>query len=261
MEDQAAKIVVKMQETLAELIQEGQAVLATHKANPPNLIGFTTLDNGLFKGWKARSMNFLARALGSESIYTQAFTKEVQHGYCSSAQAGIEILRNVSRDLDKGLLEPNQSGKRDVLGSLELICERFHLVARQLRSRHDSRPTLNVTDEYDVQDLLHALLLQFFEDVRSEEWTPTYAGKATRMDFLLKREEVVVETKHSRRSLSAGAVGTELIEDIARYKAHPNCSALVCFVYDPEGLLPNPRGLESDLRRDDDFPVVIYIRP
>lgn len=45
---------------------------------------------------------------------------------------------------------------------------------------------LFLEDEYDVQDLPHALLLLYFDDVRAEEWTPSYAGKSARMDFLLK---------------------------------------------------------------------------
>ena len=44
-----------------------------------------------------------------------------------------------------------------MLDQLRLVCERFHLVSRQLRSRHDGRVTLDVEDEYDVQDLLHAM--------------------------------------------------------------------------------------------------------
>ncbi|MGP8069361.1 MAG: hypothetical protein ACLP5V_05680 [Candidatus Bathyarchaeia archaeon] len=39
------------------------------------------------------------------------------------------------------------------------ICNRFHYVARQMLSRHDKRETLTIRDEYDVQDLLHSLLV------------------------------------------------------------------------------------------------------
>jgi hypothetical protein len=134
--------------------------------------------------------------------------------------------------------------------SLDLIsrlCLRFHLVARQLRSRHDSRPTLDVEDEYDVQDLLHALLHIHFDDIRREEWTPSYAGGASRMDFLLKGEQTVIETKRSRKGLEAKRLGDELIIDIQRYQSHPDCKCLICFVYDPEGRIANPRGIERDL--------------
>jgi hypothetical protein len=84
----------------------------------------------------------------------------------------------------------------------------------------------------DVQDLLGALLETRFEDVRAEEWTPSYAGKQARTDFLLKSEAlVVVETKMTRDGLNDGKLGDEPIIDIDRYKSHPDCKALSCFVY------------------------------
>ncbi|OAI57991.1 hypothetical protein AYO49_06220 [Verrucomicrobiaceae bacterium SCGC AG-212-N21] len=150
----------------------------------------------------------------------------------------------------------------DPLSAVELICERFHTVCRQLRQRHASRPTIDVQDEYDVQNPLHSLLLLHFSDVRPEEWTPSYAGRSARMDFLLKQEEIVIETKCARRGLAAKEVGDQLIEDIARYGEHPGCSVLVCFVYDPSGAIANPRGIENDLRRlDKSLRVEVFIRP
>ena len=37
------------------------------------------------------------------------------------------------------------------------ICNKFHQVARQMRSRHNNRSTLDINDEYDVQDLLSVI--------------------------------------------------------------------------------------------------------
>ena len=62
--------------------------------------------------------------------------------------------------------------------TLRKFCSKFYSIARKLRNRHNSRETLDVTDEYDVQDLLDALLALDFDDVRPEEWTPSYAGKS-----------------------------------------------------------------------------------
>jgi hypothetical protein len=133
---------------------------------------------------------------------------------------------------------------------VELLCYRFPAVALQLLERHDNRKTLVITDEYDVQDLFHALLRVFFDDVRPEEWAPSYAGQSSRMDFLLQTEETVVEVKKTREGLAIpGQVGTQLIVDIARYKQHPHCKRLICFVYDPENRIQNPRGLERDLTK------------
>ena len=147
--------------------------------------------------------------------------------------------------------------------ALQRICSKFHLIARRLRNRYNSRETLNVTDEYDVQDLLSALLVLYFDDIRSEEWTPSYAGKSARMDFLLKNEKIVVEVKMTRKGLADKEIGDQLIIDIERYKEHPDCDILICFVYDPEGRITNPQGLSGDLQSQskDDLKVIVLINP
>jgi len=51
--------------------------------------------------------------------------------------------------------------------------------------------------------------------------------------------------------------------DIARYQSHPDCRNLVCFVYDPEGKIGNPKGLENDLNdlSNEKINIVTLIRP
>jgi len=106
---------------------------------------------------------------------------------------------------------------------------------------------IEIKDEYDVQDLFHSLLKLNFDDIRAEEYTPSYAGSASRVNFLLKKEKLVIEIKKTRNNLGAKEIGNELTIDIARYRAHPDCETLVCFVYDPDGRINNPVGVESDL--------------
>jgi hypothetical protein len=142
------------------------------------------------------------------------------------------------------------------------LCRRFPLVARQLQQRHANRPTLTIDDEYDVQDLFRALLKIDFDDVRAEESTPSYAGKAARLDFLLKREGIVIEVKKTRATLGAKEVGDQLIIDIGRYKVHQDCKCLVCFVYDPECRIGNPAEIEGDLTgKHDRLDVRVLIAP
>jgi REase_DpnII-MboI len=93
------------------------------------------------------------------------------------------------------------------------------------------------------------MLRCLFDDIRPEEYTPSYAGGASRMDFLLKSEQIVIETKMASASLRDRQVGEQLIIDIQRYRTHPDCKRLLCFVYDPHGNIRNPTGLETDLTR------------
>ena len=68
--------------------------------------------------------------------------------------------------------------------------QRFDEVVIQLQKRHGSRSGFDIDDEYDVQDLLNGLLRLFFEDIRNEEWNPSYAGSSSKSDFLLKDEKL-----------------------------------------------------------------------
>jgi REase_DpnII-MboI len=137
--------------------------------------------------------------------------------------------------------------KRDTIALLQTLCRRFPQFARELGHRHGNRPGFEIKDEYDVQDALRALLRLHFDDVRPEENVPSYGGSRTRLDFLLKRERTVIETKMTRDGLGQRRLVEELTNDKAHYRGHPDCDALVCFIYDPRGRVDNPAALEIDL--------------
>jgi hypothetical protein len=243
------------------LIEKGQEVLATHHPNPPGVIGFSTLDSKAFSAWYSQCLNFLESRLPPSSPYTRNFKEQVPDGYTGSVQSGIGILDSVKEDLEASAIHGEQLIDKPAT-MIRKLCDRFHLVCRQIRDRHGTRPTIDVQDEYDVQDLFHALLHIGCDDIRPEEWTPSYAGSCSRMDFLLKQEQVVVEIKKTRSGLGAKELGSQLIEDIARYRTHPDCKMLICFIYDPDGRINNPRGIENDLNQADrGLPVEVLIRP
>lgn len=139
----------------------------------------------------------------------------------------------------------------------------YHLVANQLKRRRKNKTPYIIEDEYDVQDLLHALLRLDFGDIRKEEWTPSYAGGASRIDLVLKKEGILIEVKKTRASLREKQIGDELIVDIERYKEYPDISTLVCFIYDPKQLIENPKGLEHDLEKQstERLNVEAYVSP
>lgn len=119
-----------------------------------------------------------------------------------------------------------------------------------------------IEDEYDVQDLLHAVLRGRYDDVRPEEYSPSYAGSSSRIDFLLKDEQIVIEVKMASEKLRDGKVGEQLIVDIERYKEHPDCRTLFCLVYVPNHELRNPAGLEGDLSGErEGLDVVVMVVP
>ncbi|MFC1556661.1 malate dehydrogenase [candidate division KSB1 bacterium] len=145
---------------------------------------------------------------------------------------------------------------------IEKICNEFHEVVKKLQKRYNNREPFQIKDEYDVQDLLKAILSIFFKDIRPEECTPSYAGSSNRMDILLKEEKIVIEVKMTRKNLKDKEIKKELIIDKENYRIHPDCLHLICFIYDPEGLLKYPVALKSDLHCEEDkYKVSVFINP
>jgi hypothetical protein len=131
---------------------------------------------------------------------------------------------------------------------LEVLVRGLRRAMHPLTHRRRGMQPLSFGSEYDVQDLLHALLRPWIGDIRPEEFTPSYAGSSTRMDFLLPAHKLVIETKIVRDRAHAKRVGDELIVDIEHYRRHPGCASLWCVVFDPDHLVTNAEGLKSDLQ-------------
>ena len=167
------------------------------------------------------------------------------------------LIPKQKRDFSDPVFHPD-----DPLAALRKVCTRFHLVARQLRLRRDYRATLEIEDEYDVQDLLYALLRLEFEEVGSEDWCPGYGDGAARTSYLLHKERVVIVAKKTKTGVTARELAEQVRIDSSHYSGRADCRTLVCFVYDPEGRIGNPRGLESELTTvSDAFTIEVIIAP
>lgn len=182
----------------------------------------------------------LAQAVES-ALLDRILTRPVDlHDAAEAAAAYISVLRIRDRTLaPKALM--------DDLEKVIILCRRFPLMSDALKKRHGGRATLEIADEYDVQDLLHGILRLHFDDVRPEEYTPSYAGKHSRVDFFLPRERMVVEAKMTRNSLGQKEVIDQLLIDVGRYSKMDHIDTLVCLVFDPERRCANPKGIESDV--------------
>lgn len=150
----------------------------------------------------------------------------------------------------------------DVEELLTILIRGLRRAMHLFTHRRKNVPTLSFSTEYDVQDILHALLRPWVADIRPEEFTPSYVGSSTRMDFLLPQYGIVIELKFVRDKNHAKKIGDELIIDIEHYRKHQDCKNLWCVVYDPEQLLQNGEGLKTDLdgvRTKDDGSVHTHL--
>ena len=146
-----------------------------------------------------------------------------------------------------------------LLQMLQRLPQVAHELTNRRRDGNTPRATLIIRDEYDVQDLLRAVLAFRFDDVRPEEWCPSYAGSSKRMDFLLRNEKIVVEVKKTREGLGNKKLAEELTIDIANYRKHQDCKHLVCFIWDDLRKVSNPAGFVSDIESSNPGFVTVKI--
>lgn len=247
--------------TLEELIKEGEELIQNPIYNEeiPESIAYTKRDSFIL--WEKKALMFLQNTYKSHpqvaDFDRRAKIDENNGWYAYDTVIDLLSILKAFNEIQPSQIEIDNNS------ILTLIFNRFNTVANQLKRRHNKRKAIEISDEYDVQDLLHALLKLHFDDVRPEEPTPSSAGGGSRIDFLLKEEEIAIEVKMTRDNLKDKEIGDQLLIDIKRYKEHPNCKTLYCFVYDPDHKIHNSAGLERFLNNEStpELQVKVFIRP
>lgn len=237
--------------TLEELIEEGPKIKAKCYSDE-----YGSISGEEYSTWLMNCCQKLQSEFPDNTL-TKDFIERARNAN-GNFEAIYEDLIGILRSFE-GVDAPKDN--RSIDDILAMVLNRFHRMAKSIKNRHDKRNTLEIHDEYDVQDLLGGILRLFVDDVRPEDNTPSYAGGNSRIDFHLPEHDMYIETKMTRDTLTDRKIGEELIVDIARYKN--SCSTLVCFIYDPKEKLENPYGLIKDLENlsTEDLTVKVFINP
>jgi hypothetical protein len=151
-----------------------------------------------------------------------------------------------------------------------MIMRRFHVAAKYLSNRsRDNKKSLGyrIDDEYDVQDLLYAILKPVIHDLEREDPVPKIAGDSGRVDLCSPSCGMVIEIKYAKSPGRASALSSECRERIVLYSNWPHLRHLNFFIYDPGSNLSDPdnfiQGLTSPVTKfgDNEFSVATIISP
>ncbi|MFJ8086858.1 hypothetical protein ACIQ7N_01390 [Lysinibacillus sp. NPDC095746] len=241
---------------LLELIELGEVV--KQQSMKTGLYNIPYISSPEYENWLTLSTRFLESNFPND-VDTIRFREIAQ---IANGEGNSEFFTLISILKAFEQIPPNPSIEK-IVPLLSKIFINFNRFDVNIKRRYSNRDTIEINDEYDLQDSLLAIMKLFIDDVRPEDYVPSYAGKNSRVDFLLPEHKIVIETKMTSKSLSDKQIGEQLIIDFERYKQLPEYNHLICFVYDKGSYINNPHGLIKDLEKlsDSNMKVSVFISP
>jgi len=195
----------------------------------------------------------IVRTPHSKQIYAEQHNSEMRASGIADMATNRSLLPfSRGEDFTNQFLFSSQtnlgSETPDTKPEIELllrICRRLPRSARSLSQRKRNRPNLEVNDEYDVQDLLLAVIRAYFKYAIDEEPVGKVAGgKSSRADFALEDLGVLIEVKYVRRPDDQSRLIKEFAEDLLLYSKWTHLADFVFVIYNSEDL-SDPEALDQ----------------
>lgn len=143
-------------------------------------------------------------------------------------------LQVLMEDLEAALLKVRLVNKSADEIIRDILLNFSNAAQKLIRGRRKGHPEFQIADEYDVQDLLYVILKAVFPKLRDEDPIPKVGGKSTKIDLILREEQILVEVKMIK---SNDSNEVHFIEELkVDFESYHQCNwlkKLFCFVYDP----------------------------
>lgn len=161
--------------------------------------------------------------------------KELNNALCEIVKSDIDSQTLIIlEDLEKSILEIkyiNLSSKDLVSHVLNNFSNSIQKIVKNRRKGH---PNFPINDEYDVQDILYVILKSVFPNLRDEDPIPKVGAKSTKIDLILRDENILIEAKMLKESDKNETIFIEQLKmDVESYHQCAWLETLFCFVYDP----------------------------
>lgn len=201
----------------------------------------------LLLGWKVKVKNLLSNVCGEESQYFKDFENEEKLPRWSNYDeftALKAVFLSAKDDFENGCL-PSIKILSDV-DLVEQICKRIAKSAGILstRKRKNKKPYL-IEDEYDVQDLLQAILRAYLKYSVQEDPLSKVAGtSSSRADISIEELGILIELKYVRSPDDGKKILEDFSNDLVLYSAWKPLETLFFVIYN-SSYLQDPDALEK----------------
>lgn len=179
------------------------------------------------------------------------------NGVFSSTHAGDQYVHmSTLYSYILGAIEKVNTGiivRENVLPNLNLvisILNTFPDVVSRLKYRRKGKIALEISDEYDVQDILYVMLKGAFSTLQYEDPTPKDGLTSARADFVIGDLSTYIEIKYISEKGKEKDIQDECMLDIQKYGTQDNCYKIVFFIYDPHKCVDNQFSFKAALERN-----------
>lgn len=143
-------------------------------------------------------------------------------------------LQILLEDLEAALLKIRYINKPPEEIIRDILYHFSNAVQKITKERRKGHLAYVVADEYDVQDILYVILKCVFPNLRDEDPIPKVGAKSTKIDLILREENILIEVKMIK---SGDNNETHFIEQLkVDFESYHECkwlNKLFCFVWDP----------------------------
>lgn len=141
----------------------------------------------------------------------------------------------ILEELEKSLLKVRYISK----SAEEILRDIFYnfpnAIQKIIKNRRLNHTEFIIKDEYDVQDILYVIVKAVFPNMRDEDPIPKVGAKSSRIDLILREEEILIEVKMIKeKDKNENHFIEQLKVDFESYHECKWLKKLFCFVYDPE---------------------------
>lgn len=182
------------------------------------------------------------------------YVNGILDGYEAVADKFNHIARQVSdlresvsayRDFEEKHTSPTHTSS---VATVVQILERFnHAVNRLSRRKRNKERLFTIHDEYDLQDLLYAMMKPLIPDLKDEVPIEGVASDG-RLDLASQDLKLIVELKRTRSAEHGKTVLAECRDRLVKYAAWPFLEKMVFFIFDPDNHIDDPDIVEAQLR-------------
>ena len=126
----------------------------------------------------------------------------------------------------------------DEIQVIQILKNFGNAIKKITQKRRKDHKSFEITNEYDVQDLLYVILKCIYPKLISEDPIPKNGSKSTKIDLILREQEILIEVKViNATGNSENSIIDDLKKDFESYHACQWLKTLICFVYDPQNLI------------------------